>query len=69
MSALGSRHKEIIEIINVANNLKRFPDSDGVYLRKVIAKKFKLYPTRIILGSGSDQIFELICKTFLNKDY
>ena len=35
----------------------------------MLAKKFKLDPIRIILGSGSDdQIFELICKSFLNKN-
>ena len=34
---------------------------------KVIAKKFKLDLNRIILGSGSDQIFELVCKAFLEK--
>ena len=34
----------------------------------MLAKKFKLDPKRIILGSGSDQIFELICKTFINKN-
>ena len=30
-------------------------------------KKFHLEKNRIILGSGSDQIFELVCKLFLNK--
>jgi len=33
-----------------------------------LANKFKLDSSRIILGSGSDQIFEFICKTFLNKN-
>ena len=48
--------------------MKRYPDSDGIFLRNVLAKKFKLDSNRIILGSGSDQIFELICKAFLNKN-
>ena len=34
----------------------------------MLANKFKLDPRRIILGSGSDQIFEFICKSFLNKN-
>ena len=37
------------------------------FLKMYLAKKFKLDPRRIILGSGSDQIFELICKSFLIK--
>ncbi len=67
-SALGPSPKAIKEYNKVAKNLKRYPDSDGVYLRNTLSKKFKLDPNRIILGSGSDQIFELVCKAFLNKN-
>ena len=67
-SALGPSPKAIKEYIKVSKNFKRSPDSDGTFLRKVIAKKFKLDVNRIILGNGSDQVFELICKAFLNKD-
>ena len=67
-SALGPSPKAIKEFNKVAKNLKRYPDSDGIFLRNILAKKFKIDPKRIILGSGSDQIFELICKTFLNKN-
>ena len=67
-SALGPSPKAIKKFSKVSNNLKRYPDSDGIFLRNVIAKKFKLDSNRIILGSGSDQIFELICKAFLNKN-
>ena len=67
-SALGPSPKAIKEYIKVSKNFKRYPDSDGTFLRKTIAKKFKLDQSRIILGSGSDQIFELICKAFLNKN-
>ena len=67
-SALGPSPKAIREFNKVAKNLKRYPDSDGIFLKNVLAKKFKLDSKRIILGSGSDQIFELICKAFLNKN-
>ena len=67
-SALGPSPKAIKEFNRVAKNIKRYPDSDGVFLRNVLARKFKLDPRRIILGSGSDQIFELICKAFLDKN-
>ena len=66
-SALGPSPKVVKEYIKVSKNFKRYPDSDGTFLRKTIAKKFKLDQKRIILGSGSDQIFELICKAFLYK--
>ena len=67
-SALGPSPRAIKEFNKVSKNLKRYPDSDGIFLKNVLAKKFKLDPKRIILGSGSDQIFELICKSFLNKN-
>ena len=67
-SALGPSPKAIKEYNKVSKDIKRYPDSDGVFLRNILAKKFKLDPSRIILGSGSDQIFELICKAFLKKN-
>ena len=67
-SALGPSPKAVKEYTQCSKNLKRYPDSDGIFLRKTIAKKFKLDQSRIILGNGSDQVFELICKAFLNKN-
>ena len=67
-SALGPSPKAVKEYIKVSKNFKRYPESDGTFLRKTIGKKFKLDQKRIILGNGSDQIFELICKAFLNKN-
>ena len=66
-SALGPSPKAVKEYIKVSRDLKRYPDSEGVSLRKILARKFKLNPMQIILGSGSDQILELICKAYLNK--
>ena len=67
-SALGPSPKAIREFYKVSKNLKRYPDSEGLFLKNTLAKKFKLDPKRIILGSGSDQIFELICKAFIKKN-
>ena len=66
-SALGPSPKAIKEYLKLSKNFKRYPDSDGINLRKSLAKKFKLDFNKIILGSGSDQILELICKAFLKK--
>ena len=67
-SALGPSPKAVKAYIKVSRDFKRYPDSDGTFLRKSIAKKFNLDKKRIILGNGSDQIFELICKAFLTKN-
>ena len=61
-SALGPSPKAIKEYLKLSKNFKRYPDSEGINLRKTIAKKFKLDLNRIILGSGSDQILELFVR-------
>ena len=66
-SALGPSPKAKKEYIKVSKSFDRYPDSDGTYLRETLSKKFKIDKRRIILGSGSDQIFELICKSYLKK--
>ena len=66
-SALGPSPKAIKSYTSIGKGFVRYPDSDGTFFRKILAKKFKLKRDQIILGSGSDQIFELVCKLFLNK--
>jgi len=66
-SALGPSPKAVKSYNSIGKGFVRYPDSDGTFFRKILAKKFRLEKDRIILGSGSDQIFELVCKLFLNK--
>jgi len=67
-SALGPSPKAIKEYNKVSKNFKRYPDTNGTDLKKVIANKFKIDKNRVILGSGSDQILEFICKAFIKKN-
>tara|TARA_B100000886_G_scaffold262112_1_gene186846 strand:- start:552 stop:1634 length:1083 start_codon:yes stop_codon:yes gene_type:complete len=66
-SALGPSPKAKKQYIKVSKSFARYPDSDGTILRGTLSKKFNIDKNRIILGAGSDQIFELICKTYLKK--
>ena len=66
-SALGPSPRVKKEYLKVSNSFSRYPDSDGTFLRKILSDKFRIDKNRIILGSGSDQIFELVCKSFLKK--
>ena len=59
-SALGPSPKAIREYNKVSKNFKRYPDTNGIALKKVIANKFRIDKNRIILGSGSDQVLELV---------
>ncbi len=45
-----------------------YPDGGGFKLRTAIAKKLGFGIDNIILGNGSNEIIELLCHTFLNRD-
>ncbi len=47
---------ELLKEKNVNKNLNRYPEIDGLTLRKAISNKFLINEDRIILGSGSDEI-------------
>jgi len=64
-SALGPSPKAVRALEKIKYKILKYPESDSDSLRRCLSKKFKIDPTRIICGSGSDQIFDLTCKVFL----
>ena len=64
-SALGASPKAIKAFVKDKKNIFIYPESDSNSLRDIISKKFKIESDRIICGAGSDQIFDFICKVFL----
>jgi histidinol-phosphate aminotransferase len=67
-SALGASPKAIKAFEKDKNKIFNYPESDSNSLRDVISKKFAIDPDRIICGAGSDQIFDFVCKLFLDID-
>jgi histidinol-phosphate aminotransferase len=45
-----------------------YPDGGGYRLRTAIAESFDMEISNVILGNGSNEIIELLCHTFLNRD-
>ena len=45
-----------------------YPDGGGYKLRRAIAEKTGFDISNVILGNGSNEIIELLCHTFLNRD-
>lgn len=45
-----------------------YPDGGGYRLRSAIAGSLSLDLEHVILGNGSNEIIELLCHTFLNRD-
>ena len=64
---LGPSPKAVAAIKNNLSSLNRYPDGSGFYLKRTLAKYFKIRPEIIILGNGSDEIIDVIVKTFLKE--
>ena len=45
-----------------------YPDGGGYRLRTAIAESLGMQLSNVILGNGSNEIIELLCHTFLNRD-
>ncbi len=45
--------------------LHRYPDGSGYYLKSKLSERFSLPLERILLGNGSNELLELIVRTFL----
>ena len=48
-------------------NFFRYPDAKSEKLREQISKKFKCNKNKIICGSGSDEVIQMLCQLFLDS--
>src|SRR3989449_10916122 len=52
-------------IMGALSALNRYPDGSGFYLRQALAKKHGVMPDQVVLGNGSNELIELLVRTFL----
>src|SRR5262247_1817399 len=52
-------------IIAALPHLNRYPDGSGYYLRQAIAKKHGFTPDQVVLGNGSNDLIELVVRSFM----
>ena len=57
---LGTSKEAIVAFAEHKLDLERYPDASAANLREALAAKYDLDPTRIIYGTGSDEILHLI---------
>ncbi|MFH1784260.1 MAG: histidinol-phosphate transaminase [bacterium] len=50
------------------SSLNRYPEGSGIYLRQALSRKLGVPTDYIILGNGTDEIIELIGKTFVDNN-
>ena len=63
---LGPSRKAIEAIERYLNKIHRYPDGGGFYLRGAIAGKWGVSPDAVVPGNGSNEIIELMIRTFMS---
>lgn len=64
-NALGPSPKALEAIKAALTNLHRYPDGSGYYLKKGLSKRLGVGAENIVLGNGSNELIELIVRTFV----
>jgi len=65
-SALGISPKAKKVLFSKNINFSKYPDGKSQNLRQAISKKYNCDLNKIICGSGSDEIIQMICQLYLN---
>lgn len=64
---LGCSKKVKKVLSKIHEVLHRYPEGSSLILRQKIATKFKVSLDEVIIGAGTDEIIELVAKTYLSK--
>ncbi|MGE5308571.1 MAG: histidinol-phosphate transaminase [Deltaproteobacteria bacterium] len=65
---LGASPRALKAIRQAAGKVNLYPDSNGFYIKQAIARANGLSPANVVLGNGSDELIDIIIKTFLEPD-
>ena len=61
---LGPSPKAVVAMKKAMNELQLYPDASGFHLRSILAKHEKVTFEEIVLGNGSNEVIELLIRTF-----
>jgi histidinol-phosphate aminotransferase len=67
-NAFGPSPKAIEAIKKNLLKLNRYPDSQSFYLKKKLAKSLNLDSANIVMGNGSDELIDVLIKTFVEPE-
>ena len=65
---LGMGQKARAAIEAAISDLTLYPDGSGFHLKRALADKFSVQAAQITLGNGSNELLEIIARTFLTPD-
>ena len=66
-SALGASPKALDAYKEAAQSLHHYPDGAATALREKIGDTYNLDPSRIVCGSGSDELLQLLTKAYAGE--
>ncbi len=66
---LGPGKKALAAIQAVLPTLALYPDGSGFALKQALAKKYGIHESQITLGNGSNELLELVARTFLTPEH
>jgi histidinol-phosphate aminotransferase len=65
---LGCSPKVKQAISQASQNIELYPDANAFYLKQALAHKLQLKKNQITIGNGSNDILDLVARTFLDAD-
>ncbi|MDD5567774.1 MAG: histidinol-phosphate transaminase [Candidatus Omnitrophica bacterium] len=65
---LGASPKAVEAIRRASYGINRYPDSQSFYLKKRLAKFLNVNSANLVLGNGSDELIDIVIKTFVEDD-
>ncbi|HDY85676.1 hypothetical protein LCGC14_1495380 [marine sediment metagenome] len=63
---LGPSKSALTALAKAAKDLTRYPDGNGFILKTALAEKYQVEPSQITLGNGSNDVLEIIARTFVS---
>ncbi|HOW42924.1 MAG TPA: histidinol-phosphate transaminase [Candidatus Omnitrophota bacterium] len=64
----GPSPKALAAMKKAIGEVNRYPDSQSFYLKKKLALALRIKPENIVLGNGSDELIDILIKTFVEDD-
>jgi len=67
-NAFGPSPRAVEAVKKNLFKLNRYPDSQSFYLKKKLAKSLGLDSSNIVMGNGSDELIDVLIKTFVEPE-
>ena len=65
---LGVGIKSRSAIRRALGQINRYPEGSCYYLRRALSRKLRIKPDMLLFGNGSDELIDIIIKTFVEPD-